>query len=114
MNSFLLSNKNLLTYSLIFLMVSTLFGFKFLISFLGNILLLVFLIPILIILILFFGINSFKSKIKTCTKCGSISISADNTCINCGSEFESQKNNENNLINNPGESTIDVQAEEVN
>ena len=44
MNYFIKANKNLLTYSLIALIVIPIFGIKFFISFLGNILLLLFLI----------------------------------------------------------------------
>ena len=55
MNYFLKANKNLLAYSLIILIVIPLFGIKFFISFLGNILLLLFLIPILLLLLIFIG-----------------------------------------------------------
>ena len=48
-------NKNLVTYSLITILVIPIFGINFLISFLGNILLLLFLIPLLILLLLFIG-----------------------------------------------------------
>ena len=43
MNYFLKANKNLLTYSLILLIVIPIFGINFFISFLGNILLLLIL-----------------------------------------------------------------------
>ena len=57
MSYFLKFNKTFLTYSLILLILIPLFGFNFLISFLGNILLILFLIPVLLFLLLFI---SFK------------------------------------------------------
>ena len=64
MNYFLKANKNLLTYSLIILIVIPIFGLNFFISFIGNILILLFLIPLLLLALMFIGFNSFKSKIN--------------------------------------------------
>ena len=64
MNYFLKANKNLLTYSLIILIIIPIFGFNFFISFVGNILLLLFLIPLLLLVLVFMGFNSYKSKIN--------------------------------------------------
>ena len=112
MNYFLKANKNLLTYSLIILIVIPIFGIKFLISFLGNILLLIFLIPILLGLLIFIGFNYYKSKINTCKNCGAISLDLSETCMNCGAnlEYDSKKNE---LDKKPSESTIEVEAEEI-
>ena len=112
MNYFLKANKNILIYSLIMLIVIPIFGINFFISFLGNILLLLFLIPILLIVLVFIGFNSYKSKINTCNNCGAISLGLSETCMNCGANLEniSQKNQ---FGNNPSESTIEVKAEEV-
>ena len=107
-------NKSLVTYSLIFLIIIPLFGFNFLISFIGNILLLIFLIPLLIILVAFISFNSFKSKIKTCDKCGLISIGNTNTCQNCGANLDDTNIKKSKNIKNPSETTIEVKAEEVN
>ena len=104
-------NKSLATYSLILLIVVPIFGFNFLVSFLGNILLLIFLVPILIFLIAFISLNSLKSQVKTCSQCGTISLGANNTCMNCGSDLGT--NNSKNL-KNPSETTIEIKAEEVN
>ena len=98
MNYFLKTNQNLLTYSLIFLIVIPIFGFNFFISFVGNILLLLFLIPLLLLVLAFVGFNSYKSKINTCT--------------NCGAELENM-NKKNQLDKKPSESTIEVEAEEI-
>ena len=112
MNYFLKANKNLLTYSLIILIVIPIFGFNFLISLVGNILLLVFLIPLLLLVLVFIGFNSYKSKINTCSNCGSISLGLNETCMNCGADLENiSKNNQSNK--KPSESTIEVKAEEV-
>ena len=112
MNYFLKANKNLLTYSLIILIVIPIFGIHFLLSFLGNILLLFFLIPLLLVILVFIGFNSYKSKINTCNNCGAISFGLSETCINCGANLENIGNN-NQFDKKPSESTIEVQAEEV-
>ena len=112
MNYFLKTNKNLLTYSLILLTVIPIFGFNFFISFVGNVLLLLFLIPLLLLVLVFMGFNSYKSKINTCSNCGAISLGLSETCINCGVNIE-KRNKNNQLDKKPSESTIDVKAEEV-
>ena len=111
MNYFLKANKNLLTYSLIILIVIPIFGFNFFISFIGNILLLLFLIPLLLVLV-FIGFNSYKSKINTCSNCGAISLGLSQTCMNCGVDLENI-NKSSQLDKKPSESTIEVKAEEV-
>ena len=94
MNYFLKDNKN------------------FFISFIGNILLLLFLIPLLLLVLVFIGFNSYKSKINTCSNCGSISLGLSETCMNCGADLENiSKINQFNK--KPSESTIEVKAEEV-
>ena len=112
MNYFLKANKKLLTYSLIVLIVIPIFGINFLISFLGNILLLLFLIPLLLLVLVFIGFNSYKSKINTCSNCGAISLGLSGTCMNCGADLENI-NKKNELDKKPSESTIEVEAEEI-
>ena len=112
MNYFLKANKNLLTYSLIMLLILPIFGINLLISFLGNILLLLFLIPLLLIILVLIGFNSYKSKINTCKSCGAISLGLSETCMNCGANLENISNN-NQFFKKPSESTIEVIAEEV-
>ena len=111
MNYFLKANKNFLTYSLILLVIVPLFGINFFISFLGNILLLLFLIPLFLLIIGVLIFNSFKSKINTCSNCGTISFSSNGTCVNCGSDLDIVCKD---VINKkPSESTIEVKAEEI-
>ena len=112
MNYFLKANKNLLTYSLIILIVIPIFGINFFLSFLGNILLLLFLIPILLLLLIFVGLNSYKSKINTCSNCGAISLDLSETCINCGANLK-DSSKEDQLNKKPSERTIEVKAEEI-
>ena len=112
MNYLLKANKNLLTYALITLIIIPIFGINFFLSFLGNVLLLLFLIPILLLLLVFVGINTFKSKINTCTSCGTISLGLSDTCMNCGANLEN-KIKENQMNQKPSESTIEVKAEEI-
>ena len=109
---FLQMKKNLVIYSLILLIVIPIFGFKFLVSLIGNILLLIILIPILIFLIAFIVFNSFSSKFNTCNKCGSISLGSNNTCMNCGADLGNQNTNDE-ILENPSETTIEIKAEEV-
>ncbi len=112
MNYFLKANKTFITYSLIILMAIPIFGFHFLISIMGNILLLLFLIPLLLFLLVFMGLNSYKSKINTCSNCGTISLGLNSTCINCGANLENIIKS-NQLDKKPSESTIEVKAEEI-
>ena len=109
---FLKTNKNLLTYTLLILILISFFGINFFLSIIGNILLLLVLIPLLFLILLLVGFYSFKSKIITCDSCGTISFGLSETCMNCGANLEtiSQKNQ---FSNNPSESTIEVKAEEV-
>ena len=112
MNYFLKANKNLLTYSIIILIVIPIFGFNFFISFVGNILLILLLIPLLLLVLVFMYFNSYKSKINTCCNCGAISFGLSETCINCGADLKNISRN-NQLDKKPSESTIDVKAEEI-
>ena len=112
MNSFLKVNKTIFTFSLISLIVIPIFGINFLISFLGNILIILFLIPILLLLLVFIGFNSFKLKLDTCNECGAISLGLSETCFNCGADLNNiSKSNQFDI--KPSESTIEVKAEEI-
>ena len=112
MNYFFKANKNLVTYSLIVLLIIPIFGINLFISFLGNILLLLFLIPLLLLVLVFVGFNSYKSKINTCSSCGSISLGLGETCMYCGSDLDII-NRKNQLDEKPSQSTIEVKAEEI-
>ncbi len=112
MNYFLNANKKWLTYSLILLIVIPIFGINFFITFLGNIILLLFLIPILLSLLIFIGFNSYNSKINTCNNCGTLSLGLSETCINCGAILENN-GKKNQLDKKPSESTIEVKAEVI-
>ena len=112
MDYFLKGNKTLLTYTLITFVIISIFGINFFISFLGNILLLLFLIPLFLLLILFIGLNSYKSKINTCSNCGAISLGLSDTCMNCGENLK-DSNKESKYDKNPSERIIEIKAEEV-
>ena len=71
-----------------------------------------FIFPLLIILLVFLGFTYYKSKIKTCNNCGTISLNLSETCINCGANLN-DINKINQLDKKPSESTIEVQAEEI-
>ena len=112
MNYFLKANKNLLTYSLIIILVIPIFGINFFISFVGNILILILLIPLLLLLLVIIGFNSYKSRINTCSNCGAISLGLSDTCMNCGENLK-DSNKESKYDKNPSERTIEIKAEEV-
>ena len=112
MNYFLRANKNLLTSLLIMLIIIPIFGVNFLISLFGNILLLLFLIPLLLVILVYLGFNFYKSKINTCNSCGAISLGFSENCMNCGANLENFSNN-NRVDKKPSDSTIEVKAEEV-
>ena len=112
MDYFLKFNKNILIYSLIILIVIPIFGINFVIGLLSNILLLLFLIPLLIMVLVFLGFTYYKSKINTCSNCGAISLGLSENCMNCGANLK-DINKGNQLDKKPSESTIEVKAEEI-
>ena len=112
MDYFLKVNKNILTYSLILLILIPIFGINFVFGLLSNFLLLLFLIPLLLILLVFLGFTYYKSKINICSNCGAISLDLSGNCENCGASLK-DINKGNQLDIKPGESTIEVQAEEI-
>ena len=112
MNYFLNINKNFITFSLIVLLIIPIFGIKFLVGFLGNILILLFLVPLLLLLLVIMSINSYKSRINTCSKCGAIAFGFNEKCTNCGANLGNISQN-NQLDEKPSESTIEIKAEEI-
>ena len=109
MNAFIKANKSFITYALILSIFVAFFGINFLISIIGNILLLLLLIPLLLLIIAFLSFNSLKSNLNRCEQCGIISLGLSNNCINCGAEL----NKNNQQFDDPGQSTIEINAEEV-
>jgi len=62
--------------------------------------------------LIFIGLNSYKSRINTCNNCGTISFGLNEICINCGADLKDIIN-KNQLNKKPGETTIEVKAEEI-
>ena len=108
-----MQNK-LIPYSLIFILIIPLFGLNFLIGLLGNILLLIFLVPLLVLVIGFLGLNSFKSNINLCESCGSTIIGNNGNCPYC--DYKSMKNTQkdDDLSSDASNKIIEVKAEEIN
>ena len=106
-------NKSIVTYSIISFIIISFFGLNFLLSLLGNILIILFLIPILLVIIAFLGINSLKSKFQVCTNCGATLLNEGNSCLYCGSTFDKSENNKN-YSEHAGSETIEIEAEEIN
>jgi len=104
-------NKNLVTYFIIFLILISLFGFNFFLSLIGNLLLLVFLIPLLILSVLWISFNSLKTN--TCNQCGTVTLGINNTCINCGADLDNTNSKNSENLKKPSETTIEVKAEEI-
>ena len=113
MNSFIQTNKTLVTFSLIFFVLIPVFGLNFFLSIIGNVLLLFFLITLLVVLIVFLSFTFLKSKVITCQECGAISLGLNDTCINCGADLGEINIKNTKLDQNPGERTIEVKAEEI-
>ena len=105
-------NKSLVTYSIISILVIFFFGFNFLFSLLGNILIILFLTPLLLLVIAFLIITSLKSKLKVCTNCGTTLISEGESCLYCGSNF-SEINNKKDYSEDARNETIEIEAEEI-
>ena len=106
-------NKNLVTYSIIFLILISLFGFNFFISLIGNLLLLLILIPLLILTVLLISFNNLKSKVNICNQCGTVTLGINNTCMNCGADLEDTNSKSSEIFKKPSETTIEVKAEEI-
>jgi len=107
-----MQNK-LIPYSLIFILIIPLFGLNFLIGLIGNILILIFLVPLLLLGIGLLSLNSFKSNINSCENCGSNFIGKSNICPNC--DYELGKNlSENDLSSDASNKIIEIKAEEIN
>tara|TARA_B100000963_G_C22133222_1_gene454218 strand:- start:165 stop:488 length:324 start_codon:yes stop_codon:yes gene_type:complete len=106
-------NKSLFTYSIISFIVISFFGFKFLLGLLGNILILLFLTPLLLVGLAFLGLNTFKSKFKVCANCGTTMISNNETCLYCGSKFNGLEDNKI-YSEDASSETIEIEAEEIN
>ena len=106
-------NKNLVSYTLIFFILISLFGFNFFLNLIGNLLLLIFLIPLLIFLIVLISFNSLKSKVNNCNQCGAISLGINKTCMNCGCDLDDINPNHSETFREPSETTIEVKAEEI-
>ena len=106
-------NKSLFTFSLIFLILTSVFGFNFFLNLIGNLLILIFLIPLLILAVLLISFNSLKSKVNTCNQCGTVTLGIDNTCMNCGADLENTSTKSSEILKKPSETTIEVKAEEI-
>ena len=108
-----MQNK-LITYSLIFILIIPLFGLNFLIGLIGNIFLLVVLVPLLILIVGFLGLNSFKSSINLCESCGSTIIGNDVNCPYCDYKSTKKIQRNDDLSSDASNKIIEVKAEEIN
>jgi len=108
-----MQNK-LIPYSLIFILIIPIFGFHFLIGLLGNILLLIVLVPLLILGIGLLGFNSLKTNITLCENCGSTFIGNNGNCPNCDYESVNNLKTDDDLSSDASNKIIEIKAEEIN
>tara|TARA_Y100001978_G_C23596363_1_gene386442 strand:- start:412 stop:738 length:327 start_codon:yes stop_codon:yes gene_type:complete len=108
-----MQNK-LIPYSLIFILIIPLFGFNFLLSLFGNILLLIILVPLLLLGLSLLSLNSFKSNIRLCENCGSTIIGNNGNCPYCGYELKKNIEKDEGLYTDASKKTIEIEAEEIN
>ena len=104
-------NKTLITSSLIMFLIIPIFGINFLFSFIGNLFLIIILVPTLFFIIALLTLNSFKTKTTICTNCGSAIISGQDICIYCGKSLNQRQNNKVN--NDASKTVIEIEAEEI-
>ena len=108
-----MQNK-LIPYSLIFILIIPLFGFKFLIGLFGNILLLILLIPLLLIGLGLLSFSTFNSNIQVCDNCGSTFIGNKSNCPYCGSQSITDNQSDKDNLSEASNKIIEIEAEEIN
>mgnify|MGYP001280221039 FL=1 len=107
-------NKLITTTSVIFLLLVPIFGVNFLANVVGNILLIIVLIPLLIFAIALIAINNLKTKVKQCENCGSTVMVTLDQCVYCGYNFPETNNIGTKYTTDASQKTIEVEAEEIN
>tara|TARA_Y100000589_G_scaffold54254_1_gene45066 strand:+ start:562 stop:888 length:327 start_codon:yes stop_codon:yes gene_type:complete len=108
-----MQNK-LIPYSLIIILIIPIFGINFLMGLIGNILLLIFLVPLLALGLGLLGLNLFKSNIKFCNNCGSTILGTNNSCTYCDYVSINNLEKNNDLSSDASEKIIEIKAEEIN
>tara|TARA_B100000212_G_scaffold272364_1_gene211786 strand:+ start:474 stop:800 length:327 start_codon:yes stop_codon:yes gene_type:complete len=106
--------NRLIPYSLIFIIIIPLFGFKFLIGLFGNLLLLILLIPVLLIGLGLLSFSSLKSNIQVCDNCGSTFIGNNINCPYCGSQPITDNQLDKDNLSDASNKIIEIEAEEIN
>ena len=107
-------HNKLIPYSLIFILIIPLVGFNFILGLLGNILLLIVLVPLLILGLGLLGINSIKSRISLCENCGSVILGNNDNCPYCGNEKIKKVGKDDDLSSDASEKIVEIKAEEIN
>ena len=105
-------NKNLFTYSIIILLIIPIFGINFVLNLIGNIFLLILLIPILLFIIATLALSGFKRKSQICTNCGLTSFGNNDTCLYCGSSLVDNQIKKD-IKSTPQDKIIEIEAEEI-
>ena len=105
-------SKNFLTYSIIILLIIPIFGMNFIINFIGNIFLLIILVPLFLFIIAILVLSTLKKNSQVCANCGLTSIGNNENCIYCGGPLSNDeiKNDTNNTTT---DTIIEIEAEEI-
>ncbi len=105
-------SKTLFTYFIIFLLLIPIFGINLILNLIGNIFLIIFLLPILIFIIGLLVFNNLKKNSQTCTNCGLATFGTNENCIYCGNALSDNKI-KIEVSNTPSDEVIEVDAEEI-
>ena len=104
---------NITKISLFLVILIPIFGINFILHFIGNILLLVILIPLLMIAFTFVGFNLFSSNFKQCNQCGALNLNSNNKCSNCGSLLNESNTGVDSIKKDARQEIIEIEAEEI-
>ena len=105
-------SKNLFIYLIVSLLFIPIFGINIVVSFIGNIFLILFLVPILIFIIGLLVFNNLKKNSQICTNCGLTIIGNNQNCIYCGTSL-SDNQIKKDISNTSSDKVIEIDAEEV-
>tara|TARA_B100001121_G_C18681077_1_gene618565 strand:- start:466 stop:789 length:324 start_codon:yes stop_codon:yes gene_type:complete len=105
-------SKNFFTYVIIILLIIPIFGLNFVLNFIGNIFLLIFLVPLLIFIVGLLVFNSLKTNTQICSNCGLTILGNNDNCIYCGTSLENNQI-KSEISKTPSDNIIEVEAEEI-
>ena len=105
-------SRNFFTYVIIVLLIIPIFGLNFVLNFIGNIFLLIFLVPLLLFIVGLLVFNSLKTNTQICSNCGLTILGSNDNCIYCGTSLENNQI-KSEISKRASDSVIEVEAEEI-